>query len=68
MAKYRFTFPVVSDKDLAISEAYGVRQEGKDSPLPATFVIGPDRKILFVKVGDEIPDRPTLEQILAPLR
>lgn len=66
--KYGLTFSVLSDGDLSISESFGVRQEGKDVPLPATFVMGEDRKVLFAKVGDEIPDRPTLEQILAPLR
>ena len=66
--KYGLTFPVVSDGDLSISESFGVRQEGKDAPLPATFVVDKDRKVLFAKVGEEIPDRPTLDQVLAPLR
>lgn len=61
------TFPVLSDEALAIAEQYGVRQEGKLSALPATFVLDPEHRIVFAKVGTTPTDRPTLDAVLAAL-
>ena len=61
------TYAVISDTDLAISAAFRVRQEGKDAPLPSTFVLDAARKVLWRAVGDHINDRPTIDESLAPL-
>lgn len=66
-AKLALVFPVVSDTDLAIAASFGVRQEGRDSPVPATFILDADRRVLWSSVSDGIVDRPTIDQILAKL-
>lgn len=66
-AKLALAFPVVSDTDLAIAASFGVRQEGRDSPVPATFILDADRRVLWSSVSDGIVDRPTIDQILAKL-
>ena len=66
-AKLALTFPVVSDTDLAIAASFGVRQEGRDSPVPAIFILDADRKVIWSSVSDGIVDRPTVDQILAKL-
>jgi peroxiredoxin len=55
--RMRLTFPLRSDPDLAVAEAYGVRQQGSDLELPSTFVLGPDRRVLFVHVAKNPVDR-----------
>ncbi len=63
--KLGLAFPLVSDTDLRLAAAYGVRQEGKDSALPATFVLDGERRVLWRVVGDRIVDRPSVDETLA---
>lgn len=66
-AKLGLGYPVVSDVDLAISEAFGVRQEGKDVPVPSAFVLDANRTILWRSVSDGIVDRPTVQAMIERL-
>ncbi len=65
--KLKLSFEVIPDPELRIAEAFGVRQAEKDSALPSTFVIAPDGKITWRKVGENIPDRPTISEITSAL-
>lgn len=65
---YGLTFPLVSDPDLKIAEAFGVRQKGPDIALPSTFVVGADGVVRFVKVAKHPVDRAPVESILTALR
>ncbi len=63
--KMGLTFPLVADPSLRIAEAYGVRQAGKDIALPATFVLDADHRVVFRRVGGNLVDRPSVEEIAA---
>lgn len=41
-------FPILSDPDKKVAEAFGVVTGGKGFPKRWTFYIGPDRKILHI--------------------
>ena len=58
----------MSDPDLKIAQAYGVRQKGPDIALPSTFVVGADGVIRFTKVAKHPVDRAGFDAILAALR
>jgi len=60
-------FPVIPDTRLEVARAFGVRQAGKHSALPATFVLSEDGKIVFAYVGVEADDRPGLDEVLSAL-
>ncbi|MHC5009764.1 MAG: peroxiredoxin family protein, partial [Planctomycetota bacterium] len=61
------TYPVLSDEDLRVTDAYGVREEGKDHPRPAVYVLDADRRVQWSHVGDGPADRPAAEDILDAL-
>jgi peroxiredoxin len=65
--KLGLSFEVIPDPELQIAAAFGVRQADKESALPSTFVIAPDGKIAWRKVGENIPDRPTIFEITSAL-
>ena len=44
-----------------------MRQKGKEVALPATYVLDPNRKILFAEVGISPKGRPESEKILKVL-
>jgi peroxiredoxin len=67
-SKLGLDFEVVSDENLEIAARYGVRQQEKEAAVPATFVVGEDGRIEFRKVGENIPDRAKLAEIVAALR
>jgi peroxiredoxin len=62
------TYPMLSDPDLDVAAAYGVREKGKNAALPATFVVGTDGKIRFVHVAKNPIDRLSVAALLAALR
>lgn len=66
-ARMRLTFPLRSDPTLEVAEAYGVRQQGSDLALPATYVLGPDRKVLFAHVARNPVDRLATARLLEVL-
>ena len=57
-------FPLLSDGDLKVANAYGVAMAGGDIAVPATFVILPDRTVYWRKVGESMADRPSVEELL----
>jgi peroxiredoxin len=66
--KLGLTFPLLSDADLKIATAYGVRQADLDAALPALFVVGADGKVRWERIGDNPADRPTPAELLQALR
>jgi peroxiredoxin len=66
--RFRLSFPLVSDPDVLIAKAYGVRQKDRELALPSVFVVGPDGKIRFVRVGRSPVDRVPIRDVLAALR
>ena len=65
--RMRLEFPLRSDPELALAEAFGVRQQGSDLELPSTFVLGPDRKVLFTHVARNPVDRLATARLLEVL-
>jgi peroxiredoxin len=62
------TFPVRPDPELRVAAAHGVRQAGLGVALPALFIVDATGKVRWRKVGESIPDRPTVDEVLAALR
>lgn len=66
--QWRFPFPLLSDPELKVIDAYGARlvkgHEGKDIAKPTTVIIDPNRVIRFKYVGKDPTDRPTDNEIL----
>ena len=61
-------FYVLSDVDAQTTRAYGVFDlHDDDVAAPATFIIDPNGRIVSMRVGRDIADRPTPEQTLAEL-
>jgi peroxiredoxin len=57
-------FPLLRDEGLAVAVGYGVAMEGRDIPVPATFVVAPDRRLLFAHVGETMTDLPASLEVL----
>jgi len=56
-------FPLLSDPDAQVITSYGVKMKDEVLAVPATFVIGEDRTILWRYVGESTPDRPSLDVV-----
>lgn len=67
VARMGLQFPVLSDADLKITQGFGVQQEGCDCALPALFIIDPQNRIHFARIGDNIVDRVNAADILRAL-
>lgn len=67
VAKLGLSYPVLSDRGLQLAAAFGVRQADEETPLPATFVLDAKGQVAWRMVAGEIPERPTIEQLLAAL-
>ena len=52
---------------MRVTDAYGVRERGKDHPGPATFVLDADHKVVFAHVGRSAGDRPAIGDVLGAL-
>lgn len=59
---------MLSDTQLELAAAYGVRQANKEAALPAIFLLDADGKVSWRSVGDNIVRRPTVDDILAAVR
>ncbi|HJT22984.1 MAG TPA: peroxiredoxin family protein [bacterium] len=70
--QWRFPFPLLSDPDLKVIDAYGARlpngHEGKDIAKPTTLIIDPNKTIRFKYIGKDPTDRPTDNEILFMLQ
>ena len=58
---------MIADADLGITRAFGAVEPGKAHPRPATYVLAPDRKVLWRHVGANASDRPSSDEILSAL-
>ncbi len=71
--KGRVNFPMLSDREHKIIDAYGLRDpayEGQQVygiPHPAVYVIDKKGKVAWVKIESNYKQRPTNEQIRAAL-
>ena len=72
VARLELPYPVLSDPDLAVTDAYGARHDhepnGKLIPRPAAFVIDQAGRIRFAYKGDSVPDRPSEDTLLEVIR
>src|SRR5262245_23916514 len=57
-------YPLLRDEGLRVSLAFGVAMQGRDIPVPATFVVLPNGRIFWQKVGESVGDRPSNAQLL----
>jgi peroxiredoxin len=66
--QWRFPFPLLSDPQLKVIDAYGARHvnghEGKDISKPCTIIIDSNKLIRFKYLGKDPTDRPTDNEIL----
>ena len=60
--KIGVAFPLVSDPELAIAEAYGVA--GDEVAIPSVFVVRADKTLAWSYVGERTPDRPASQMVL----
>lgn len=65
-------FPVLSDMELTAAKKYGlIHEKGymlQDVSRPATFLLGPDRVIKWMRAADNIRPRPAFEEIFEAMR
>jgi peroxiredoxin len=61
-------FPLASDPELRVINAYGVAMQGEDIAVPSVFLVAPDGQILWHHVGETMMDRPVPEMILSHAR
>lgn len=59
------TFPILIDDALAVTRSYQLVEEGKDIALPATFVLDREGVVVLRKIGENVMDRPKVEEVLA---
>ena len=66
--QWRFPFPLLSDPQLKLIDAYGARHpqghDGKDISRPTVVIIDPDKIVRFKYIGQSPVDRPTDDEIL----
>jgi peroxiredoxin len=62
--KLAIGFPLLADTDLKAAIAWGVAMEGRDIAVPATFVVLPDRRVFWKKVGESPMDRADEDELL----
>lgn len=71
--KGAFNFPILSDPDHKIVDAYGLRDPAYEGqkvygiPHPAVYVIDKNGKVAWVKVESNYRERPTNQEIRAAL-
>lgn len=58
------SFPLLSDPMLETIDAYRLRADGHEMSVPAVYVIRPDSTIAYRYVGENIMDRPTVDQLV----
>jgi len=59
--------PLLHDPEAAVADSYGVKMLEMPMAIPAVFVVAQDRTILWKHIGEHVPDRPTVDAILAAL-
>jgi peroxiredoxin len=71
--KGRLSFPLLSDPDHKVIEAYGLRdpaykgQNIDGIPHPAIYIINKDGKVTWAKIESDYRKRPTIVELRAAL-
>ena len=58
-------FPLLSDPEMKVVEAYGVVQEDRDLAVPALFLLDSKRRVVWSEVADDYSDRPGAREVLS---
>ncbi len=70
--QWRFPFPLLSDTQLHVIDAYGARHPqghgGKDIARPTAIIIDPNRVVRYKYIGKDPTDRPTDNEIIFTLQ
>lgn len=62
--KLELPYPLLRDPEARVADAYGVAMKDMPLAIPAVFLVDPSGAILWKHVGETVPDRPEVEQIL----
>lgn len=66
--KLGIEFPLLSDPQAQVAQAYGVAMLGEELAIPATFVVRGDGTIAWRHVGETVPDRPPVDVVREQVR
>ena len=66
--KIESRYPILLDPDAKTTKAFGVFNPQERLAFPATFVVGPDRRVLYRYVGKDLHDRPPFDRVMEVLR
>ena len=58
------SFPLYSDPDLELIEAWDLVEPGLGISLPATVLVREGGEVLYVYIGENLTDRPVIDQVL----
>ncbi len=60
-------FPLLTDAEGVVAQAYGVWDADTEIALAATFVVASGGKIVYRMIGADKTDRPSVDQVLGEL-
>lgn len=66
--KEGLSFPLLLDRDLAITARYGLLNEKGTLPDPTALVIAPDGEIVYLRVDENVVDRPEPSELAEALK
>lgn len=66
-SKLGLNFNLYGDPQLAVIQQWGVADTSANIAKPATFIVEPGGSLSFRKVGADMNDRPTADEVLAAL-
>lgn len=66
-AKQNLAMPLLHDPQAGVADQYGVKMLEMPLAIPSVFVIDKNRQIIWKHVGENVPDRPTVDAILEAL-
>ena len=59
---------LLSDPELQVIGAWGVKMKGAELAVPATFIVRRDATIVWRYIGETQADRPSAEELLEQVR
>ena len=62
------TFPLLSDPDASVMDAYGVRMVNTNIAVPATFLISMEGTVIWSHIGETQADFADIPALLLALR
>lgn len=66
-ARLGVTFPLASDPEHAVIDAYGVLDVRHEIAWPAVYLVGPEGRILWRFLDDDYRRRPSADDVLATI-